>query len=197
MRRKKYNQSGVWACPYCWKAASKEAVENMYYEAQRLKVKKIEPTFYCCGTVGPKWIYFDSQAEYVYAQKLKEMESRGLLTELKHHPRIEIIPEIFYYPGRDIFAGSLDNLDYDPFLNDRIQVLKPEMYEADFSFIKNGKTHYVEVKSVDRYNQPFIPNLSKFRQKMERIKAIHGIEVEIWTGNARWRFVGKKLEAIK
>lgn len=193
-KKKKFNQTGVWACPRCWKKI------DMLYNEKQEKVY----LFKCCyvGYFSAKLIkinnnkpiYFDSQAEYAYALKLKEMEKRGLIRDLIHHPRVELAPAIYYLQKAGKYTPLADHNVAKKYPEYCAKVHDKLTYEADFQYTDDTGIHFVEVKALSRKGVPFIHGIAKFRHKIELLKAVHGIDLEIMTGNARWRFNGKKLE---
>lgn len=196
-KKKKYNQTGVWACPDCWKE-----IEVSYFQN-----KKAGYVFNCCKHgfyslnglrhIGEVPLYFDSQAEYAHALKLKDMEKRGLIRDLIHHPRIELAPDIFFLQLSGRYTPIADPKTAKKYPDICVKVHDKLTYEADFQYTDDTGVHFVEVKVLSRKGVLFIHGIAKFRIKVELLKAVHGIDLEIVTGAIKWRFNGKKLEVVK
>ncbi len=72
-------------------------------------------------------ITFDSQKEYRRYKSLKLLERTGQISELRHHVSFELAPAVKYQKG-----------------NREKKALK---YEADFTYMQNGKLVVEDVKS--------------------------------------------------
>ena len=70
---------------------------------------------------------FDSRAEYERWLELRDLEQRGVISELKDHPQFEIIPRQVGPDGNILFRNA--------------------KYTADFSYIRDGKLIVEDVKS--------------------------------------------------
>lgn len=94
--------------------------------------------------------HFDSQKEYRRYKTLKLLERAGVIQDLKHHVVFIVIDPVHY-----------------PSINSNKQATK---YEADFTYIRDGKLVAEDVKS-----EATITPLYKVKKQLMMEK--HGIEV--------------------
>lgn len=105
---------------------------------------------------------FDSEREGNVYIRLKDMQSRGIISDLKLHPKWEIQPKL-----TESYTKHLRTKDK---LCERT-ILLPITYTADFSFMRNGDFVVVDVKA----SKSMLPKEYQLKKKMMRY--VHGITI--------------------
>lgn len=97
-------------------------------------------------------IKFDSQKEYRRYKALKVLERAGQISNLKHHVAFELAPQVKYSTAKKA---------------------KPALrYEADFTYMENGKLVVEDVKSKDVTAKDKVYIIKKHLMMW-----VHGIEI--------------------
>lgn len=95
---------------------------------------------------------FDSQKEYRRYKALKLLERTGQISDLKHHVSFELAPQVRYSTATRA---------------------KPALrYEADFTYVENGKLVVEDVKSKDATAKDKVYIIKKHLMMW-----VHGIEI--------------------
>lgn len=105
-------------------------------------------------------ISFDSKREGNVYLRLKDLLSRGCISDLQIHPKWELQPKL-----TEKYVKHLKTKDK---VCERT-VLLPITYEADFAFYHNGKYVVVDVK----ISKSLLPKEYQIKKKMMRY--VHGI----------------------
>lgn len=109
-------------------------------------------------------ILFDSNLEGKVYIALKDMQERGLISQLETHPRWELQPKL-----TESYIKHLKTKDK---VCERT-ILQPIYYTADFSFIQNEKLRVIDVKGSKYVISKDFP----LRVKILRFK--YGIDVHV------------------
>lgn len=105
-------------------------------------------------------ISFDSKREGNVYLRLKDLQSRGCISDLQIHPKWELQPKL-----TETYVKHLKTKDKEC----ERTVLLPITYEADFAFYHNGKYVVVDVK----ISKSLLPKEYQIKKKMMRY--VHGI----------------------
>jgi len=200
---KKYSQF-VYACQVCWRSLA--IGKKPEYPVGCCRIRQ-EPRFL---------IVFDSVEEHRRGFELKILEQAGKIQELTHHEKFKLAPRIYYYHDENPYFKWMP-------IDENKSIEIPHQYghyESDFSFIQDGKKRVIEVKDITKKTTtvhlmdpvteeklktktkipwPFFATqdpLSHFKKKCKLMKAIYGVDVEIWAGNKmfifdeKWRLKG-------
>lgn len=103
---------------------------------------------------------FDSKREGNVYLRLKDLQSRGYISDLQIHPKWELQPKL-----TETYVKHLKTKDKEC----ERTVLLPITYEADFAFYYNGKYVVVDVK----ISKSLLPKEYQIKKKMMRY--VHGI----------------------
>ena len=105
-------------------------------------------------------ISFDSKREGNVYLRLKDLQSRGRISDLQIHPKWELQPKL-----TETYVKHLKTKDKEC----ERTVLLPITYEADFAFYHNGKYIVLDVK----ISKSLLPKEYQIKKKMMRY--VHGI----------------------
>ena len=105
-------------------------------------------------------ISFDSKREGNVYLRLKDLQSRGRISDLQIHPKWELQPKL-----TETYVKHLKTKDKEC----ERTVLLPITYEADFAFYHNGKYIGLDVK----ISKSLLPKEYQIKKKMMRY--VHGI----------------------
>lgn len=103
---------------------------------------------------------FDSKREGNVYLRLKDLQSRGYISDLQIHPKWELQPKL-----TETYVKHLKTKDKEC----ERTVLQPITYEADFAFYHNGEYVVVDVK----ISKSLLPKEYQIKKKMMRY--VHGI----------------------
>lgn len=121
---------------------------------------RVSKSKYGNSKVSIDGISFDSKREGNVYLRLKELQSRGCISDLRIHPRWELQPKL-----TETYVKHLKTKDKEC----ERTVLLPITYEADFAFYHNGKYVVLDVK----ISKSLLPKEYQIKKKMMRY--VHGI----------------------